>query len=250
MRFFLNLSYDGTPFHGWQRQPNAVSVQERIEDTLGTILQRNVEIVGAGRTDTGVHASCMYAHFDSSPIENKEKFLTSANRLIGPYISFNDLIPVVDSAHARFDAVSRSYRYHIIFEKSPFYQNFVHRMYRIPDVDKMNEAARELLNIDDFTSFAKLHSDTKTNICNVSVAKWELSPSSNRLIFNITADRFLRNMVRAVVGTLLEVGTGKLSLDGFKNVIRLKDRCAAGMSMPAKGLFLNNISYPKEIFLL
>lgn len=248
MRYFLRLAYDGTPFHGWQRQPNAMSVQQRLEESLSTMLQRPVEITGAGRTDAGVHAREMYAHFDADEIKDSKRFLASLNRLAGNSISVYDLLPVKDDAHARFDALSRSYQYFISLVKNPFDFNYAHRMEHIPDVDKMNEAAAMMLRLDDFTSFAKLHSDSKTNICKVSHARWCVDESHRKLIFSITADRFLRNMVRAIVGTLLEVGTGKLTLEGFKSVIDKKDRCAAGVSMPAKGLFLTKIIYPQEIF--
>ena len=249
MRYFLKLAYDGSLYHGWQRQPNASSVQQAIEEALSVIFQKNIEIVGAGRTDTGVHALEMYAHFDFDEIEDKGKFLTSLNRLVGHSISIYDLIPVNDDAHARFDALSRSYSYFISLRKNPFAYLYSHRLYVLPDIELMNEAAALLLSISDFTSFAKLHSDSKTNICEVSEAYWELDYKKDVLMFSITANRFLRNMVRAVVGTLLEVGTGKMNLKGFADVINSKDRCAAGMSMPAKGLFLTNVRYPSEIFL-
>lgn len=250
MRFFLDLSYDGTNFHGWQRQPNAVSVQQTVEDALSVISRKKIDIIGAGRTDTGVHATKMYAHFDSDAIPDKKKILTSLNRMIGNEIAINDLLPVREDAHARFDAVSRTYHYYISLRKNPFSFRYTHQMSRLPDIQKMNEAASILLNTEDFTSFAKLHSDTKTNICRVTQAEWRKEPACHCIYFVITANRFLRNMVRAVVGTLVEVGLNKISLEEFKEIILKKDRCAAGMSMPAKGLFLTNIVYPKEIFIL
>ena len=249
MRYFLRLAYDGSSFHGWQRQPNAVSVQQRLEEALSTILRHPVDLTGAGRTDTGVHAREMYAHFDSdAPIE-AERFLRSLNRMIGSDIAVGRLLPVIPEAHARFDAISRSYSYHIITHKDPFRERYAHRMERLPNLDAMNEAAAILLQTEDFTSFAKLHSDSLTNLCDVSHAQW-VAEGDGAIRFDISANRFLRNMVRAVVGTLLEVGTGKLNLDGFKSVIYEKDRCAAGMSVPAKGLFLTRIVYPDNIFLL
>lgn len=250
MRYFLKLAYDGTGFHGWQRQPNAASVQQTIEEALSIMAQREMEIVGAGRTDSGVHASCMYAHFDYDSLMDKKRFLTSLNRIVGNSIAVYDVIAVTPEAHARFDALSRTYQYHISLFKDPFSYHFAHRMERMPDVDTMNEAAAVLLETEDFTSFAKLHADTKTNMCDVSMALWEVEPGGRGLVFTIKADRFLRNMVRAVVGTLLEVGTGKMSLPGFKEVIERHDRCAAGVSMPAKGLFLTQIEYPDKIFIL
>lgn len=248
MRYFLKLAYDGTPYHGWQRQPNASSVQETIERALSTMMQRDVEIVGAGRTDTGVHARAMYAHFDSDPIENKGKFLQSLNRLCGQAIAIKEVLDVVPEAHARFDAKSRTYQYHLIGEKDPFLSDYAWEIGRMPDHEKMNEAATLLLETEDFTSFAKLHSDAKTNICDVTHARWEKT-GEHGLVFTITADRFLRNMVRAVVGTLLEVGNGKISISEFKEIIEKKNRCDAGVSVPAKGLFLTDIVYSPEIFI-
>lgn len=245
----MKLSYNGSPYHGWQRQPNAMSVQQTLEEALSTVTQRPMTITGAGRTDTGVHAKEMFAHFDLDEILDPKKFLTSLNRLIGKDIAVHDLLKVRNDAHARFDAFSRSYNYYIMLHKDPFWFQFSHRMHYLPDISAMNEAAGILLKTSDFTSFAKLHSDSKTNICNVSEAKWTIDADGNLLKFSITADRFLRNMVRAVVGTLLEVGTGKMNLKAFEDVIIRKDRCAAGMSVPAKGLFLTKVEYPEEIFI-
>lgn len=249
MRYFLCLSYDGTNFHGWQRQPNVVSIQQTIEDALSVILREKKEIVGAGRTDTGVHASEMFAHFDAGLIQDKKRFITSMNRMLGNEITINNLFQVSEDAHARFDALSRTYHYHISMRKNPFTFRYAHFISAPLDIDKMNKASEILLHTEDFTSFAKLHSDAKTNICNVSRAEWLFDINKNSLVFIITANRFLRNMVRAVVGTLLEVGMGKVSLDGFRNIILEKDRCAAGPSVPAKGLFLTDIVYPKDIIL-
>lgn len=250
MRYFLDISYVGTAFHGWQRQPNAISVQQCIEDSLSIILRKNCEITGAGRTDTGVHALKMYAHFDSEPIEDPVHFLSSLNKLIGNDISIHNLLPVKPDAHARFDALSRSYLYRISLFKDPFDFNFSHRIDFLPDIERMNEAASILLHTSDFTSFAKLHSDSVTNICDVTFAKWEYDEIQKKLLFRITANRFLRNMVRAVVGTLIDVGRHKLDISDFVNIIESKNRSSAGMSMPAKGLFLENITYHKEIFQL
>ena len=250
MRYFLRLAYDGTDFHGWQRQPNAVSVQETIENALSTILQNPTEIVGAGRTDAGVHATEMFAHFDSENLQDKGRLLTSLNRMIGNAISVFDIVEVAPGAHARFDALSRTYNYFISLKKDPFSYRYAHKMHRLPDIERMNEAAAVLLETEDFTSFAKLHSDSKTNICKVSEAFWIYDSQEEKLCFRIKADRFLRNMVRAVVGTLLEVGLNRICLEEFKDIINKKDRCEAGVSMPAKGLFLSKIEYPKEIFIL
>ena len=251
MRYFLQLSYDGTPYHGWQRQPNASSVQQTLEEALGRILRAATPVTGAGRTDTGVNARVMYAHFDSPAELDVDRLPKALNSLLGPSIAVERLIPVADDAHARFDATSRTYKYFVIPDKNPFLQAFACRVKGPLDVDAMNAAAARLLDVDDFTSFAKLHADSKTNICYVTHAAW--TPLSGPdipavgqpgIVFTITADRFLRNMVRAVVGTLLDVGRGKLSPDGFSEIIRRKDRCAAGQSVDPQALFLWDITYP------
>lgn len=251
MRYFLRIAYDGTSFHGWQRQPNAVSVQQTIEEALSTIFQKETAIVGAGRTDTGVHASVMYAHFDcDSQLDNNARFLSSLNRLVGQEISIYDVLKVRPEAHARFDALSRTYRYFVSLRKDPFRFRYFLEMNRLPDIEKMNEAAEILKQTEDFTSFSKLHTDVKTNICRVKEAVWTHDKEKDIIVFEITSDRFLRNMVRAVVGTLIEVGLGRRNLEEFKNVIIKKDRCAAGVSVAAKGLFLTDITYPKDLFIL
>lgn len=253
MRKFLKLSYSGTPFHGWQSQPNAVSVQQTLEEALTTILRESTPVTGAGRTDTGVHARVMYAHFDTErEIADKTKFLNGLNRLCGPAIAVDDVADVHDDAHARFDATSRSYKYFVTLRKSPFLAGCSWHSPGEPDVDAMNRAAAILTETDDFTSFAKLHSDARTNICRVTEAhwdRWENDYGTPGLVFTITADRFLRNMVRAVVGTLADVGRGKLDIGGFKNIIDKKDRCSAGTSMPPQALFLWDITYPDDIWL-
>lgn len=249
MRYFLKLSYDGSIFHGWQRQPNASSVQQTIEEALSKILRKETCIVGAGRTDTGVHARMMYAHFDCENLSDTSAVVSSLNKMVGKEIAIEDILSVSDSAHARFDAVSRTYQYVISLRKDPFNYSYSHFMHSMPDIDKMNQGASLLLKTDDFTSFAKLHADTKTNICKVSEAFWRYDESNRTLVFQISADRFLRNMVRSIVGTLLEIGKGKCDIPGLSVVINKKDRCAAGMSMPAKGLFLTNIVYPSSIFI-
>lgn len=254
MRYFLKLSYNGRPFHGWQSQPNAVGVQQRVEEALSIVTRLPIRIVGAGRTDAGVHARVMYAHFDlEEPVADKGRFLLSLNRLVGPDISFGDLIPVAADAHARFDATERSYKYFVSYEKTPFFSPFSWRSPSLLDIDKMNEAASLLLSTDDFTSFAKLHSDAKTNICDVRKAEWtHLNPElqdmlpvpGGGIVFTIVADRFLRNMVRAIVGSLVDVGKGKISVDGFRDIIGKRNRCSAGTSMPPEALFLWDVKYP------
>lgn len=240
----MHLSYNGAPFHGWQSQPNAISVQSTIEEALSTIMRESIKIVGAGRTDAGVNAHSMVAHFDTFvPIENTEALVRGLNSLVGKDIAIYSIRPVHDDAHARFDAISRTYHYYAHNIKSPFLYDLSWLAPSTLDYAKMNEAAEILLETDDFTSFAKLHADNKTNICRVTYAKWE-QLSDERWVFVITADRFLRNMVRAVVGTLVEVGRGKISIEEFKHIIDKKDRCMAGTSMPGHALFLWDVSYP------
>ncbi len=245
MRYFLKLAYRGEKFHGWQIQPNASSVQQTIETALSMILRQPTSIVGAGRTDTGVNARVMFAHFDTeNAITDGQLFIRRLNSLIGKDIAIYDLIPVGDDAHARFDATSRTYRYFSHDHKSPFIYDLSWQVSAGLDYAKMNEAAGLLLTTSDFTSFAKLHSDAKTNICNVTRAEWVAMPEAGRHYFEITADRFLRNMVRAVVGTLVDVGRGKLSVEQFGKIIEARDRCEAGTSMPPQALFLWDVTYP------
>lgn len=247
MRFFLDISYDGTDYSGWQRQPKDKSVQETIEKALSTIYQRPVDIVGAGRTDAGVHARQMIAHVDL-PDDTDVKLLTGKlNMLLPGDIAVNNMVHVRDDAHARFDAILRRYRYYVSVSKNPFEKKYCMRMFSMPDVELMNKAAGVLLNVSDFTSFAKLHTDTKTNICHVSVAQWNVLPDG-RLEFVIEADRFLRNMVRAIVGTLLQLGRGKIDMERFVQIIECKDRCSAGDSVPAAGLFLDRVEYPDSVY--
>ncbi len=247
MRYFLKLSYNGAPYHGWQSQPNAVSVQSTIETALSTVLRCPTPVTGAGRTDTGVNARVMYAHFDATHIEDRNRFLLSLNRLCGPGIALEDLITVHDDAHSRFDATEREYKYFVTFEKSPFLAPFSWHSPSPLDMDAMNKAAALLMKTKDFTSFAKLHSDAKTNICDLREARWDIWDNAydiDGIVFTICADRFLRNMVRAVVGTLVDVGRGKLSISDFQAIIDARDRCSAGTSMPPQALFLWNIKYP------
>lgn len=252
MRKFLKLSYNGSGFHGWQTQPNAVSVQQTVEYALSMILRGPTPIVGAGRTDTGVNARIMYAHFDiEHDISDKKRFLQGLNRLCGHDISIMDVLDVQDSAHARFDALSRTYKYFVTFEKSPFLNRLSWHSPSTLNIDAMNDSARLLINTKDFTSFAKLHSDSKTNFCKVTEAHWEFwhnNFGTPGIVFTITADRFLRNMVRAIVGTLIDVGRGKLTYSDFQSVIEQKNRCSAGTSMPAQALFLWDIIYDESIF--
>ena len=219
-RYFMHLAYRGAPFHGWQVQPGEVTVQSVLENALSTILRQPTPVTGAGRTDAGVNAAMMVAHFDAP----RRVDTRGVNSLVGRDIAVYAINEVHDGAHARFDATSRTGK--------PL------------DYEAMNRAAEQLLNTRDFTSFAKLHSDTRTNICNVTRAEWVADPLTGGMTFVITADRFLRNMVRAVVGTLVDVGRGKLSAEGFREVIESRDRCAAGTSMPPEALYLQEITYP------
>lgn len=252
MRYVLRLAYDGAPFHGWQRQPNASSVQQTVEEALSTLLRKETSIVGAGRTDAGVNAREMFAHFDCDMEPHAiVSILRPLNRMVGKSIAIYSVIPVRDDFHARFDACRRTYKYFVSMGKSPFNHAYSWQYDRSLDFDAMNKAAEILLDISDFTSFAKLHSDVKTNICNVDTAVWSpcdrsLIPDKNTSMFEFTisADRFLRNMVRAVVGTLIEVGVGKLDIDGFRRIIEGRDRCLAGTSMPPNPLFLWSVEYP------
>ena len=246
-RFFMHLGYCGARFHGWQIQPHDNSVQQTIEEALGTILRHPAPIVGAGRTDAGVNARHMVAHFDMDAsdayCEDPQMLVGKLNALVGKDIAIYRIERVADDAHARFDAQSRTYRYYALEEKSPFFHQLAWKASRGLDYEAMNRAAAMLLDTDDFTSFAKLHSDAKTNICRVTHAQWHRCDEPGVWYFEITADRFLRNMVRAVVGTLVEVGRGKLDIDGFAEVIRKADRCSAGTSMPAHALYLWNVEY-------
>ncbi|MCE4565361.1 tRNA pseudouridine(38-40) synthase TruA [Maribellus sp. CM-23] len=245
-RYFLQLSYNGTRYHGWQVQPNAVSVQETIEKALSTLLREPVSVVGAGRTDTGVHASYFILHFDlQKPVAAGYDLVYKLNSYLPNDIAVQKCWPVSGEAHARFSATSRTYHYFITTEKDPFSSETAYR-YTLPlDVEKMNEAAQMLFNYEDFTSFSRLHTDVKTNNCKIYQAEWKREGA--RLVFVVKADRFLRNMVRAIVGTLLEVGKGKLSVAEFCAIIERQDRGAAGASAPAHGLFLVDIEYPEAI---
>ena len=248
MRYFLFLSYDGRAYHGWQTQPNDVSVQETVEKALSTLLRVPTPIVGAGRTDAGVHARFMAAHFDVEVRQDTAALQDKLNRLLPDDITVLDIRRVRDDAHARFDACSRTYEYHVVTEKEVFGRDYAMRLFHEPDFDAMNAAACRLYAYTDFTSFSKVHTDVKTNNCRISQAMWSQT-APHHWVFTITADRFLRNMVRAIVGTLLEVGRGKMSLTEFCHVIESKDRCSAGTSVPAQGLFLVDVDYPDDIFL-
>ncbi len=248
MRYFIFLAYDGTEYHGWQCQPNAISVQERLQDVLTLVFRRDVLVVGAGRTDTGVHARMMVAHFETDDTFDLNNLTFKLNSLLPSDIYVYKIVPVKSDAHARFSALKRTYRYFISLRKNPFNDRFSTRLYYLPDFDKMNKAAELLKNYSEFGSFCKSHSENKTTICHISKACW-IQQCPDEYYFEIVADRFLRNMVRAIVGTLFDVGRGKMTLQQFEEVIQREDRCLAGDSVPAKGLFLENIEYPIDIFI-
>jgi tRNA pseudouridine38-40 synthase len=247
-RYFIFLSYKGTSYHGWQVQPNSVTIQKILDRALTTILEENISTTGAGRTDTGVHASVFCAHFDSSSteIDIRKNLIYKLNSFLPKDISVISIKKVDPEANARFSALSRTYRYIISRTKDPFSEDFSWYFHGNIDVAAMNSASKMLFNYTDFTSFSRLHTDVKTNNCRIIEASWE--ESGNQLIFTIKADRFLRNMVRAIVGTMIEVGVGKMSLAEFDEVIKAKDRGRAGKSAPAKGLFLSAIEYPGSVY--
>lgn len=242
MRYFVWFSYDGTAYHGWQIQPNGNSVQEELQRALSTLLREEISVTGAGRTDAGVHARQMVAHFDFSVAIDLEQLAYKLNRILPCDIAVDRVELVDDDMHARFSATSRTYHYYIHTKKDPFSRPYSTELHYELDFDKMNEAGRILMTYDDFGAFCKSHSDVKTTLCRVTKAEW-VQTSETSWYFEITANRFLRNMVRAVVGTLIDVGRGRLTLDDFRKVIEGKRRTEAGESMPANALFLENIRY-------
>lgn len=241
-RYFITLQYDGSRYHGWQIQPNGITVEGEIEIALSTILRQNIDIVGAGRTDAGVHASMMVAHFDFTPtLPNQLKY--KINKLLPKDIAINDIKKVNEDMHARFSATSRTYHYYIHTHKNPFLNNTSYLLTYPLNIGLMNEAAKKLFDYQDFGAFCKSHTDVKTTLCTITEARWETLDDGTRYRFVITANRFLRNMVRAIVGTLIEVGRGKMTLNEFSQVIEGKSRSDAGESMPAHALILTNIKY-------
>lgn len=242
-RYFIHMAYDGADYHGWQVQPNGKTVQQIIEHAFTTILRENISVTGAGRTDTGVHASFFVAHFDTSSSQEikREQFIFKLNRFLPPDIVVYKIEVVPDEAHSRFSAIYRTYHYHISTIKPLFNRNYAHFVHGILDIDEINMCCDFIMKSTDFTSFSKLHTDVKTNNCKVMHAEW--SSVENGYLFEIKADRFLRNMVRSLVGTLLDVGQGKLDMEGFIKIMEAKDRSQAGQSAPAHGLFLVDIGY-------
>ncbi len=247
MRYFIELRYDGAAYCGWQRQPDMPTVQQTIEDALTKLLRVHTEIVGAGRTDTGVNASYYVAHFDSAVEVDCAQLLYKLNMMLPKDIALFSVTPVADGAHARFDARQREYRYYISPTKNPFRRHSAWLYYVPLDVEKMNQAAAKLLEYDDFTSFAKLNSNNKTNICNIMNACWRVE-SDGVLVFTIRADRFLRNMVRSIVGTLVDVGRGRYSVEEFCAIVEARDLSQSSAGAPSQGLFLSDVVYPDDIF--
>ena len=252
-RYFLHMAYDGTNYCGWQIQPDCRTVQQVMEEAIGTMLRHHVNLTGAGRTDTGVHASSFVAHFDTrDPIDRRpeyqslEQWVFRLNRFLPADIAVFNAKEVPDDLHARFSATYRTYHYHICTSKPLFNRLYCHHLHAPLDLAAIRECCRLILEIRDFTSFSKLHTDVKTNNCHVIQAEWISVENGYR--FEIKADRFLRNMVRSLVGTLLEVGSGKLDAEGFKEVVEARDRGRAGQSVPARGLFLVDVGYDPPVF--
>ena len=246
LRYFIEITYDGTPYHGWQRQPNAISVQEKLEEALSTLLRRNLILTGAGRTDTGVHAHQLFAHFDSDEAVDKEHLKFRLNRYLPQSIAIRSIREVAVEAHARFDAKARSYEYIVGTVKNPFHKNRVYLVEQPLQLQAMEEGAKLLLGSKDFKCFSRSKTDVKTYICEIRNAGWKVQ--DDNLVFSITADRFLRNMVRAIVGTLLEIGRGKMTINELQSVILSRNRNMAGPSVPAHGLYLTAVTYPQSIF--
>lgn len=247
-RYFTELAYNGSAFHGWQVQPNANSVQATLENAFSLILRQNIQLTGCGRTDTGVHAKYFVAHFDTEQqIPDTDQLIYKLNSYLNFDIVIYSITSVDVETHARFSAIEREYEYHLVTRKDPFLNETTLFLPFEPDFERMNEAALKLLDHTDFTSFSKLHTDVKTNNCKIIRAEW-IKQNENYQVFYIRADRFLRNMVRAVVGTMLEVGKHKMTVAEFESVIENKNRGKAGTSVPGNALFLTDVVYPKNLF--
>lgn len=251
MRYFLYIAYDGTDFLGWQSQPEGRTVQGELEQRLSTMLRRPISITGAGRTDAGVHASQMVCHLNLDLSQGEMEQVTyRLRRFLPPDIALLEVRRVTEDAHARYDAVSRRYGYHVRTEASPFTRKYCTLVPETLDFGAMNEAASHLIGEHDFTTFSKKHSQVKTHICTVTEAKWERCSSCDECsyTFHIAANRFLRNMVRGIVGTLFEVGRGKIEPSDFGDLLTARDRSLCGSSAPSEGLFLEEVTYPASIF--
>lgn len=247
MRFFFEISYNGTNYHGWQSQANAVGVQQVVEDVFEKLFRNKIEIVGSGRTDTGVHCVKQFFHADFENELDYPMIQQKLNSFLPKAISINDIKKVKPDAHARYNAIERGYEYRITRVKNPFYQDYAFHFFKEINIQTMNEAAALLVGEHDFQCFSKVKTDVNHFICNLKKARWD--QKKNLLVFNIVANRFLRGMVRSIVGTLLDVGTGKTSLKTFQHIIKNRDRRKAGMNVPACGLYLVDVKYPKGIFL-
>ncbi len=247
-RYFILLSYSGKNYVGWQIQPNGLSVQEVLQKAFSTILREDIDIVGAGRTDSGVHAERMFAHFDTqTELCDCVELVRKLNNFLPKDIAIQEIRRVVDDAHARFSAISRTYKYYITTKKDVFLHDIKYRIFFEPNIDEMNRMCEIFKEYEDFTSFSKLHTDVKTNICHIQDAYWEMQ--GDDLIFTIKANRFLRNMVRAIVGTMLEIGRGRMDEDGLRDIFAQKDRGKAGDSAPGHALFLYDVEYPDDIWM-
>ncbi len=244
-RYFAEIAFDGTNYHGWQIQPNGITVQEVVNSKLSVLLKEEIKTTGAGRTDAGVHANQFYFHFDTSNElpSNNIRFIYKLNQLVPDDIVIKRIVQVPLKLHSRFDAKWRTYQYFISLNKNPFLKNYCWQYYHKLDLKIMNTCSSMLSKHNDFTSFSKLHSNAKTNLCNVLYSGWTVKDKEQLLIFEIKADRFLRNMVRAIVGTIIEAGRKRITIDEFEQIIHKKERSEAGMSVPAKGLFLDTIEY-------
>lgn len=248
-RYFVTLSYNGRNYVGWQIQPNGTSVQQVVQDALSVILRESVAVTGAGRTDAGVHARKMVAHFDwEGDLFLAGDLVHKLNNFLPKDVSIADIRAVKPDAHARFSALSRTYSYHVTTQKDPFLHELTHRIYFHPDLQRMNVLCDVLKEYRDFTSFSKVHTDVKTNLCRIESAQWKQT-ENHAYLFTITADRFLRNMVRAIVGTLLEAGRGRIDERGFRRIIEARNRSVAGDSAPGHALYLEEVVYPDDIWL-
>tara|TARA_Y100000766_G_C18913460_1_gene609648 strand:+ start:335 stop:1081 length:747 start_codon:yes stop_codon:yes gene_type:complete len=246
-RYFVEIMYDGANYHGWQIQPNSITVQEQLEKSISTILNEKISLVGAGRTDAGVHAKQFFAHFDCENTLSDNNFIYRLNSILPNDICIKSISVVKNNAHSRFDAVSRTYEYIICQSKNPFLIKGAYYLNKPLNLDNMSKAANVLFDFSDFTSFSKLHTQTKTNNCLIKKAYWK--QNNDTIVFTIEADRFLRNMVRAIVGTLLDVGINKKTVNDFVEIIKSKDRSKAGISVPAHALYLTKVCYPKSVWL-
>ncbi|MDN3664202.1 tRNA pseudouridine(38-40) synthase TruA [Algibacter miyuki] len=247
MRYFIELSYNGSAYHGWQIQPDAISVQEVLEKALSTLLRTPISIMGAGRTDTGVHAKQMFAHFDFEATLNDPNFVFKLNSFLPKDVAVQAIFQVKDDVHARFHAISRTYLYRVSLQKDVFNNESAYYVKHSLDVDKMKAAAKILFEYNDFQCFSKSKTEVKTFLCTIMKADWQLV--ENELQFTIKADRFLRNMVRAIVGTIINIGLGKIPVDQLHHIIKSKNRSEAGFSVPAHGLYLINVEYPQDIII-